>query len=248
MDSLPAPVITQESILSTLNEGEIDLQGQFVWGSNSTFLVNVVTPDLTLPAIYKPSRGERPLWDFPAASLARREVSAYLVSQALGWQLVPPTIFRRKGPFGKGSLQLYIPHDPNRHYFSLSDTEKESLKEVACFDLLINNADRKGSHVLWDEEGHLWAIDHGICFHREYKLRTVIWDFIGQPIPAESLTSIQSLLLPALGEPGDPNGLLHDWLLPSEVNALRRRAVRLIEEGIFPPPLGKDRPYPYPPL
>lgn len=248
MDSLPAPVITQESILSALNEGEIDLQGQFVWGSNVTFLVHVVTPELTLPAIYKPTRGERPLWDFPAASLARREVSAFLVSQALGWQLVPPTAYRRKGPFGKGSLQLFIPHDPNRHYFSLTDAEKESLKEVACFDLLINNADRKGSHVLWDETEHLWAIDHGICFHREYKLRTVIWDFIGQPIPVEYLSAIQSLLLPALGEPGSPGGLLHDWLLPSEVNALRRRAVRLLEEGVFPPPLGKDRPYPYPPL
>jgi uncharacterized repeat protein (TIGR03843 family) len=247
MDSLPAPVITQESILSTLNEGEIDLQGQFVWGSNSTFLVNLVTPDLTLPAIYKPSRGERPLWDFPAASLARREVCAFLVSQALGWQLVPPTVYRRKGPFGKGSLQLFIPHDPNRHYFSLTDVEKESLKGVACFDLLINNADRKGSHILWDEEGNLWAIDHGVCFHREYKLRTVIWDFIGQPIPQEFLEDIRSFL-PLLGETGASNGLLGDWLVPGEVNALRRRAEQLLAEGVFPAPRGKDRPFPYPPL
>ena len=244
MPSDPDP----ELILSTLRGGEIELQGQFVWGSNSTFLVHVVTPELTLPAIYKPARGERPLWDFPAASLARREVSACLVSETLGWNLVPPTIYRKKGPFGKGSLQLFIPHDPQKHYFSLSEQEKESLKVVACFDLLLNNADRKGSHILWDESGHLWAIDHGICFHREYKLRTVIWDFIGQSIPPEFLTAIQSRLLPALGEPGSPDGLLHDWLLPSEVNALRRRAARLLEDGVFPPPLGKDRPYPYPPL
>ncbi len=130
----------------------------------------------------------------PASSLAKREVAAWMVSQALGWQLVPPTVYRRKGPFGKGSLQLFIPHDPNRHYFSMTDAEKESLKVVTVFDLLINNADRKGSHILWDESGHLWAIDHGICFHRDYKLRTVIWDFIGQPIPQEFLEDIRTFL------------------------------------------------------
>ncbi len=247
MDSLPVPVITQELILAALSDGEIDLQGQFVWGSNSTFLVHVITPDLSLPAIYKPSRGERPLYDFPAASLAKREVSAFVVSQALGWSLVPPTVYRRKGPFGKGSLQLFIPHDANRHYFSLADDKKETLKVVACFDLLINNADRKGSHILWDEEDHLWAIDHGICFHRDYKLRTVIWDFIDQPIPQEFLENIRALL-PLLGEHDEPTGLLQDWLLPGEVNALRRRAEQLLAEGVFPPPRGKDRPFPYPPL
>ena len=247
MDPLSAPDVTQESILAALTGGEIDLQGQFVWGSNSTFLVHVVTPDLSLPAIYKPSRGERPLYDFPASSLAKREVAAWMVSQALGWQLVPPTVYRRKGPFGKGSLQLFIPHDPNRHYFSLTDPGKESLKGVACFDLLINNADRKGSHILWDESGHLWAIDHGICFHRDYKLRTVIWDFIGQPIPQEFLEDIRTFL-PILGDPGTPSGLLQDWLQPGEVNALRRRSEQLLTEGVFPSPRGKDRPFPYPPL
>lgn len=247
MDPLSAPDVTQESILAALTGGEIDLQGQFVWGSNSTFLVHVVTPDLSLPAIYKPSRGERPLYDFPTSSLAKREVAAWMVSQALGWQLVPPTVYRRKGPFGKGSLQLFIPHDANRHYFSMTDAEKESLKVVTVFDLLINNADRKGSHILWDEEGHLWAIDHGICFHRDYKLRTVIWDFIGQSIPQEFLEDIRTFL-PILGNPGTPSGLLQDWLQPGEVNALRRRSEQLLAEGVFPSPRGKDRPFPYPPL
>lgn len=239
MPSEPDP----EMILSTLREGEIDLQGQFVWGSNSTFLANVVTPSLTLPVIYKPSRGERPLWDFPAASLARREVAACALSNALGWQLVPPTVYRSKGPFGKGSVQLFISHDANRHYFSLKDEEKDCLKIVACFDLLINNADRKGSHILWDADGHLWAIDHGICFHRDYKLRTVIWDFIGQPIPAEFLAAIQALL-PELEQPG----FLNPWLQPGEIKALHGRGRKLLAEGVFPPPQGDKRPYPYPPL
>jgi streptogramin lyase len=120
--------------------------------------------------------------DFPRASLARREVAAYLVSEALGWRLVPPTVYRKDGPIGSGSLQLFIEHDPGYHYFTFSDADRQRLHPVAIFDLLINNADRKGSHLLLDPDGHLWLIDHGLCFHREDKLRTVIWDFAGEPI------------------------------------------------------------------
>jgi len=240
-------VVDPALILSALHEGEIHLQGQFVWGSNSTFLVNVVTSDLTFPAIYKPVRGERPLYDFPAASLSHREVAAFFVSEALGWKLVPPTIYRRKAPYGKGSLQLFIPHDAQKHYFNFSEEEKLRLKVVACFDLLVNNADRKGSHILLDEDNHLWAIDHGICFHRDYKLRTVIWDFIGQPIPEELLSSIAAFL-PALAESGSGFNLLREWLLPVEIKAMSRRGEALLAERVFPPPQGKDRPFPYPPI
>jgi hypothetical protein len=242
-----APDPDPELILSTLSTGEIELQGRFVWGSNSTFLVNVICSSLSLPAIYKPIRGERPLWDFPAASLAKREVAACLVSDALGWQLVPPTVYRPEGPFGKGSLQLFIPHDAQRHYFNLTEAEKECLKSVACFDLLINNADRKGSHILFDESGHLWAIDHGICFHRDYKLRTVIWDFIGQPIPVDLLNSIEAFLS-GLDEGADDFTSMHKWLTIPEIHALRRRGLQILDDPTFPPPRGEDRPYPYPPL
>ncbi len=133
--------------------------------------------------MYKPTRGERPLWDFPPASLAGREVAAYLVSEALGWRLVPPTIYRKKGPLGPGSLQAFVEHDPEYHYFTFNESDRQRLRPVALFDLLINNADRKGSHVLLDEQDHMWLIDHGVCFHVEDKIRTVIWDFAGEPFP-----------------------------------------------------------------
>ena len=171
--------------LLTLQQGEISPQGKFLWGSNYTFLVEVAHQDRTLLGVYKPTRGERPLWDFPTATLAGREVAAYLVSEALGWQFVSPTVYRNDGPQGPGSLQLFIDHDPEYHYFNFSKEDHQRLRPVALFDLVINNADRKGSHVLVDPENHLWLIDHGICFHTENKIRTVIWDFASEPIPSE---------------------------------------------------------------
>ena len=149
-----------------------------------------------LPAVYKPIRGEQPLWDFPDNTLARREVAAYLVSEALGFHFVPYTTLREDGPFyGEGSLQQYIEYDPEYHYFSFSQEDKERLRPVAFFDLLVNNADRKGSHVLIEKDtDKLWVIDHGICFHEEDKLRTVIWDFAGKPIPGELCGTLHTLL------------------------------------------------------
>ncbi len=210
-------------------------------GSNHTFLVDVHHEGGTLRAVYKPNRGERPLWDFPDNTLAAREVAAYLVSEALGFGIVPFTALRADGPFGPGSLQQYIEYDPEYHYFNFNPEDKALLKSVVLFDLLVNNADRKGSHVLFEIGTHkLWAIDHGICFHEEDKLRTVIWDFAGQPIPGELLSPLSAT----------PNwrGLLEPYLSPGEIAALEARAKKLTRMRTFLSPPRDRRGYPYPPL
>lgn len=238
-----------EPILTALQKGKIVVQGEFLWGSNYTFLVNVEHEGETLPAVYKPTRGERPLWDFPTSTLAKREVAAYLVSEALGWRLVPPTVYRTKGPIGAGSLQYFIQHDPEYHYFNFREADRQRLRPVVLFDILINNADRKGSHVLLGEDDHLWLIDHGICFHAEEKLRTVIWDFVGEPIPAELCTDVSSLhkkLLPVSGQPSELAKSLEPYLNREEIAALAERAAVLATTGQFPPPNPYRRPYPWP--
>jgi hypothetical protein len=236
-----------DAVLTALEEGELSLVGEFLWGSNYTYSTQVAHQGKTLQAVYKPTRGERPLWDFPRASLARREVAAYLVSEALGWRLVPPTVYRKDGPIGPGSLQLYIEHDPEYHYFNFSTAERQRLRPVVLFDLLINNADRKGSHLLIDNTGHLWLIDHGICFHREDKLRTVIWDFAGEAIPGElrvALGELEGCLKPG----SDVVARLKRYLNLEEIEALGKRARRLAASGRFPNPHPNRRPYPWPPI
>ena len=221
----------------------MELTGQFVWGSNHTFLARVVHGEAEIRAVYKPSRGEQPLWDFPDGSLAAREVAAYLTSRGLGWDLVPPTVLREDGPAGPGSVQLYVEADTDRHYFTFTPEEKQRLRPAAVFDLLINNADRKGGHVLLAHDGHLWLIDHGVCFHREEKLRTVIWDFVGEPIPAELLEDLRRFRQRLRG--GDLGREVGSLLSGPEVAALERRADRLLADRRFPPP-GRGRPYPWP--
>lgn len=241
-------MIEHEKILELLHEGEVDVEGEFLWGSNYTFLVEV-EKDERIPAVYKPTRGERPLWDFPVATLARREVAAYLVSEALGWGLVPPTVYRKDAPLGPGSLQYFVEHDPEYHYFNFSDEDLERLRPVVLFDLLINNADRKGSHVLIDPEDHMWLIDHGVCFHVEEKLRTVIWDFAGQSIPEELCADLTALIQKLSPEGGEPSALsleLQRYISKEEVDMLVARAKKLIESNRFPPPNPYRRPYPWP--
>jgi uncharacterized repeat protein (TIGR03843 family) len=143
--------LSRERLLEILSAGEISLSGQFSWGSNHTYLVDVGSGDEIIRAVYKPTAGERPLWDFPRQTLSQREVAAYLTSQALGWDLVPPTVLRSTGPGGGGSLQLYLDCDPERHYFTLSEQEKQLLRPVVLFDALTNNADRKAGHVLFSD-------------------------------------------------------------------------------------------------
>jgi hypothetical protein len=230
-----------DQIQTALECGEYELNGQFTYGSNYTFLASVHFEGATYQAVYKPSRGEQPLWDFPDNTLAQREVAAYLLSEALGLGLVPFTTLRRDGPHGPGSLQQYIQYDPKYHYFSFTREDREKLRPVAFFDLLINNADRKGGHVFFESgTNKLHAIDHGICFHEEQKLRTVIWDFAGQPIPQE--------LLSVLAAPEDWRGVLEAYLSRREISALLRRARKLEETGIFPNPTEGRREYPYPPI
>ena len=238
-------------ILNALHEGQITIKGEFLWGSNYTFLVQIEHAGSTLQGVYKPTRGERPLWDFPAATLARREVAAYLVSEAIGWQLVPPTVYRSKAPAGAGSVQFYIEHDPEHHYFTFNDEERQRLRPVALFDLLINNADRKGSHILIAPDLHLWLIDHGICFHVEDKLRTVVWDFAGEPFPNDLCADISAFrrkLDPLIGGASSLAESLMPYLSRGEIAALRRRADHLLEFGRFPDVHPNRRPYPWPPV
>ena len=234
-----------DPILPLLSTGTLALKGQFVWGSNYTFLMEVSVGGQVIPAVYKPARGERPLWDFPEGTLAQREVAAYVVSRALGWDLVPPTVLRPDGPAGPGSLQLFVDADPERHYFAFSVEERQRLRPAAAFDLLVNNADRKAGHVLLGEQGRLWLIDHGVCFHAEDKLRTVVWDFVGETIPEDLLDDIRSFRQ-ALAHDAALQDELGELLSPEEVTALRARANRLIRSKRFPPPTSSDRPYPWP--
>jgi uncharacterized repeat protein (TIGR03843 family) len=238
-----------EDIINILQRGKITVQGEFLWGSNYTFLVDVEHEGLSLAAVYKPTRGERPLWDFPVATLAKREVAAFIVSEALGWELVPPTVYRKKGPIGPGSLQFFIEHDPEYHYFNFKDEDQQRLRPTALFDLLVNNADRKGSHVLIDPDNHIWLIDHGVCFHVEDKLRTVIWDFSGEPLPTDlcvGLNEFRQKLVPIASRPSELAASLDPYISPEEVKALSQRAAILTASNRFPPPNPYRRPYPWP--
>ncbi len=238
---------TNEQILPMLQDGKILPKGKLLWGSNYTYLVELETAADSLLAIYKPVRGERPLWDFPTATLAGREVAAYITSEALGWNLVPPTVYREAGPQGPGSLQLFIDHDPEYHYFNFTEADRERLRPVVLFDLLINNADRKGSHVLVGRDKKLWLIDHGICFHTEYKLRTVIWDFAGEAIP-KHLCDALLRFLDRLQPDREFSRSLGAYLSSRELFALARRTEKILSEGHFPNPKPDFRPYPWPPV
>lgn len=237
-----------EFLRTTFAYGTIELKGQFTLGSNYTFFVSVAHEQHTVSAVYKPQKGEQPLWDFPENTLSGREVAAYLVSEALGWDLVPFTIFREQAPYGPGSLQKYIEYDPNYHYFNFTPEDKARLRPVALFDLLTNNADRKGSHIFFEKDtGHLYAIDHGLCFNEENKMRSVIWDFAGErfsPELASALDGLRVCLRPAAALYTS----LLDYLSPEEIDALDQRAEALIALGEFPHPPNNRRVYPYPPL
>lgn len=240
--------LDQHTILVALQTGEITLQGQFLNSSNDTFLGSLEHEDLKLPVVYKPTRGERPLWDFPSHTLTKREVAAFFVSEALGWSLVPPTVYRRHNtPAGAGSLQLFIEHDPEYHYFTFSQADRQRLRPVVLFDLLVNNADRKGGHILVDRNHHLWLIDHGICFHQDNKLRTVIWDFSAEEIPPALKADIQRFYL-ELNGCGNIYLQLRSLLRPAEIDALVARACRLVKMEFFLSPNNIDRPFPWPPI
>jgi len=234
-------------ILTALAKGEITIDGQFVQGSNYTFSGLLAHDGQELQVVYKPVRGEQPLWDFARGSLAHREVAAYLLSEMLGWELVPPTVYRRKAPIGPGSLQLYIEHDPNYHFFNFSEEDRQRLRPAAVFDLITNNADRKGGHILRGEDGHLWLIDQGLCFHTDDKLRTVLWDFGGEPIPPALIADLERLEQQL--DDGEPlRAELEQHIRPGEIGSMLARARALVEYGEFPLPPTSRRSYPWPPV
>lgn len=233
--------MVNDQLRNAIQCGTYEIKGQFTFGSNYTFLVNVQYEGKEYPAVYKPLRGEQPLWDFPENTLAGREVAAYLLSEALGFRIVPFTTLRDDGPYGAGSLQQYIDYDPEYHYFSFSNEDRQLLKPVVLFDLLCNNADRKGSHVFFENDTHhLYAIDHGICFHEDDKLRTVLWDFSGQKIPPDLLSCL-SLRRSLLTD-------LEPYLSSDEISALLTRAESIRKKGVFPRQPRDRRAMPWPPL
>ncbi|MPZ68758.1 MAG: SCO1664 family protein [Actinobacteria bacterium] len=232
------------AILEALSTGGIEVLGLLPYSSNYTFLVRVTGSEGQFLAVYKPQRGERPLWDFATGSLGAREVASYLVSEAAGWGIVPPTVFRDEGPLGAGSLQLFIEHDPDRHFFVLMEERLDDFRVFAAFDVVVNNADRKAGHVIEDEAKVLWAVDHGLTFHVESKLRTVIWQFADEPLGA-SLRSQLGALGSVLSDPDGLGGQLAELLTPEEATATLERVENLLLEDSFPPP-GLDRPLPWP--
>lgn len=241
------------SVVDTLTKAPLKVHGRIVNASNATMLVEVVDDEGAsladeLLAVYKPRAGERPLWDFPFGSLHLREVAAYEVSRHLGWDVVPPTVLR-DGPLGIGSVQHFVDHDPRRHYFVLLETDAydSALSRMATFDLLINNADRKGGHVLLARDGHIWGCDHGLAFHVETKLRTVIWEFGGMPIPDEWCVDLRRLA-GDLRANGELAGILADLLDAGEIAMLAERADALVAAGVLPDPDEDARPYPWPPI
>lgn len=242
MDTTPEPASrTPVFTPADLGEGELDLLGLLPGSSNYTFLARLGEEGPLV--VYKPRRGESPLWDFPSGTLCTREAAAYVVCSALGWSYVPPTILRQ-GPHGIGMVQQYIDHDPKFHAFNLAPEHDSELKEIALLDLIINNADRKGGHVLRDANGQIWAIDHGVCFHVQTKLRTVLWDYIGDPIPEEALKAISGLRDQVAGGNAEQ---LEELLFAEEIESLLRRAESLLVDKAFPEP-GPGRPYPWPPI
>jgi uncharacterized repeat protein (TIGR03843 family) len=237
------PEVSEERALAFLAQGTIEVLGRIPWASNATLLAGVCHEELRGLAIYKPRRGERPLWDFPGGTLWRREVAAYQVSELLGWGLVPPTVGRRDGPLGAGSLQLYVDADPEVTAFDLLADEHPALRRVAAFDVVVNNADRKAGHTLRADDGQVWAIDHGVCFHVEPKLRTVLWDFAGESLDAAVVAAL-GRLADGLGRDERACGLA-GLLEADEITGVAARARRLARVARLPHP-GPGRPYPWP--
>lgn len=236
-----ATVAPGDATMATLlARGRVEVLGMMPWSSNGTFLVEVRDGDRHAPAVYKPEAGERPLWDFPCG-LWRREVAAHVLSEAMGFDLVPPTVARDDAPMGPGSLQAFVPARFAEHYFTLRDLPAHAgpLRRLCAFDLVANSADRKGGHCLVDDDDRLWAIDNGLSFHVEPKVRTVIWDFAGEPLPASVAEALARLL-----DDGPP-AALDGLVTPEERDAVMARARAFLADGRFPhDPTGRRWPWP----
>jgi uncharacterized repeat protein (TIGR03843 family) len=227
-DELTVAAEDDDPVVQHLLHGEVELIGRMPWSSNGTYLCEVRCGDEVRQAIYKPRQGERPLWDFPSG-LDQREVAAYELSRALGWDLVPVTV-RREGPLGLGSLQDFVDADFEQHYFTLYEDEANhpTLRAMCAFDLVGNNTDRKSGHVLLGLDGRVRGIDHGLMFHHEFKVRTVIWEFGGEVVPDPLLEGLTRLV-----DDGLPDRLA-ELLDPFERDAVLTRARAVVGQARFP--------------
>jgi hypothetical protein len=242
--SIPLTIDRVERVLA---EGTLsDQYARLNWSSNYAFLADITLDEITLTSVYKPQRGERPLWDFPDGTLCYRERASYLTSQALEWQIVPPTVLR-EGMHGIGSFQFFIDHDPEVTYFQFDSALADQLRRICVFDTLVNNADRKGGHCLLDSELHIWGIDQGLTFNTAHKLRTVIWDYAGQAIPDDLLADVERVYT-GMDNPENPlrEQLCH-LLDAAEIAAFQARMRKLLKTRMFPTP-GAGPNYPWPPV
>jgi hypothetical protein len=238
-------LVSDPAVAPAIASGELEIVGLLPRSSNYTFLVRATHSEgEQVLAVYKPRRGEIPLWDFPEGTLCQREVAAYVVARAIGWPNVPPTILR-DGPEGIGSVQTFVAFEPQEHYFTLQERFADEFAKVALFDLIVNNADRKGGHTLLGEDGRIWVIDHGVCFNRDPKLRTVIWEHMDEPVPPELVADVRRYGDALRG--GPVADAMSELLDEDEIEAMRRRIDRLLADPVFPSPEG-TRPYPWPPV
>lgn len=225
--------------ISLLLRGEMTIESRLPYSSNATFLVSITDQEKSLKAIYKPMRGEKPLWDFEPG-LHRREVAAYRLAEAIGLHFVPPTILR-DGPHGEGSVQLWIESNIDEHYFTIFEQRQDlhdQFRAMCAFDIVANNTDRKSGHVLVDKDSRIWGIDHGVCFSEDFKLRTVIWEFGGESISETLLDAIKPLIT---NVPLDIAALLSE----QEIVAINERTKWLVDGARFPvDPSGRHYPWP----
>jgi uncharacterized repeat protein (TIGR03843 family) len=237
-------VVDVDEALRLLRDGELEVVGRLVDASNATLYCTVELDGVRAPCVHKPIVGERPLWDFPEGTLSDREVAAYAVSEATGWAIVPPTVMR-EGPFGRGMCQLWIDVDESVDLVALARSDRDEIRRIAVLDAVINNADRKGGHLLPTADGHVYGVDHGVCFSIDEKLRTLLWQWRGRPLADDAIDTLHGL---ARDLQGTLETRLCELLTPAEVNATRRRVQRLLSTGRHPMPSDDWPPIPWPPF
>lgn len=245
-DGLTPPLaLPEDEALVLLTLGELEVEGQVMDSSNTTFYCSVTLDGVAAACVYKPMAGERPLWDFPDGTLAEREVAAYAVSAATGWAIVPPTVLR-DGPVGEGMVQLWIDTDETVDLARLvRRRHDDTLRRIAVLDAVINNADRKGGHLLPTAQGRIYGIDHGVTFNEQDKLRTVLWQWAGDPLTEEAIDTLIVLREQIDGTLGEQ---LRELLTTREVRRTRRRIDRLLTSAIHPEPSGDWPAVPWPPF
>ncbi len=230
----------RDDLLRLFEHGEMEIEGRMPYSSNATLLVQVRLEELEHRAIYKPAQGERPLWDFPDG-LYKREAAMFRLADQLGWDVIPPTTVV-DGPFGEGSVQAFVNGDFSEHYFTLMEAGvgRGDLERLCVLDLIGNNTDRKSGHCILGVDGRVYGIDHGLAFHAQFKLRTVMWDFVGDPIPADIVAAVDQFVTRG------PRTDLAELLDRFEVDAMMARAKAILKAPYFPTDDTDGRRYPWP--